>query len=114
DFFQPFVNRFARAIREVDPRALIFVEPVVGRAPPQWRPADARGIVYAPHLYDVLVLFTKRFSPLMGIDLLARRVAIGPRRIRAAFARQIASHQREAREQLGGVPTLIGELGIPF
>jgi hypothetical protein len=114
DFFRPFVNRFARAIREIDPRALIFVEPVVGRAPPQWGPGDALGIVYAPHWYDLLVLFTKRFSPLLAIDPLARRLAIGPRRIRAAFARQIAHHQREAREQLGGVPTLIGELGIPL
>ncbi len=114
DFFRPFANRFARAIRKVDPRALIFVEPAVGRAPPHWGPADALGIIYAPHWYDLLVLFTKRFSPLLAIDLLARRVAIGPRRIRAAFAHQIASHQREARERLGGVPTLIGELGIPF
>lgn len=114
DFFRPFVNRFARAIREADPRALIFVEPEVGRAPPQWGPADALGIVYAPHWYDLLVLFTKRFSPLLAIDLLARRLAIGPRRIRAAFAHQVASLQREARERLGGVPTLIGELGIPF
>jgi glycosyl hydrolase family 5/cellulase (glycosyl hydrolase family 5) len=114
DFFRPFANRFARAIREVDPRALIFVETVVGRAPPHWGPADALGIVYAPHWYDLLVLVTKRFSPLLAIDLLARQLAIGPRRIRAAFAHQIASHQREARERLGGVPTLIGELGIPF
>jgi hypothetical protein len=114
DFFRPFVNRFARAIREADPRALIFVEPVVGRAPPRWGPADALGIIYAPHWYDLLVLFTKRYSPLLAIDLLARRIAIGPRRIRAAFAQQIAHHQREARELLGDVPTLIGELGIPF
>nr|MDQ2996264.1 cellulase family glycosylhydrolase [Chloroflexota bacterium] len=114
DFFRPFANRFARAIREADPRALIFVEPVVGRAPPQWGPADALGIVYAPHWYDLLVLFTKRFSPMLAIDLLARRLAIGPRRIRAAFARQVANLQREARDRLGDVPTLIGELGIPF
>jgi len=114
DCFRPFVNRFAQAIREIDPRALIFVEPVVGRAPPEWGPDDARGIVYAPHWYDLLVLFTKRFSPLLAIDLLARRLAIGPGRIRAAFAQQIASLQHEARERLGGVPTLIGELGIPF
>jgi hypothetical protein len=51
---------------------------------------------------------------MLAIDLLARRLAIGPRRIRAAFAQQIASLQREARDRLGDVPTLIGELGIPF
>jgi hypothetical protein len=114
DFLRPFVNRFAQAIRAADARALIFVETVVGNLPPRWGPDDAPGIVYAPHWYDVLVLFTKRFSPLLALDALARRPAIGPRRIRAAFARHIASYQREARERLGGVPLLIGEFGIPF
>lgn len=114
DFLRPFANRFARAIRAADPRALIFVETVVGNLPPRWGEEDAPGIVYAPHWYDVLVLFTKRFSPLLALDALGRRPAIGPRRIRAAFARHIASYQQEARERLGDVPTLIGEFGIPF
>jgi hypothetical protein len=114
DFLRPFVNRFAGAIRAVDPRALIFLETAVGHASPRWGPADAPNIVYAPHWYDVLVLLSKRFNPLLGLDLLARRLALGPRRIRAAFAGQVASYQREARERLGGAPTLIGEFGIPF
>ncbi|HEU5098023.1 MAG TPA: cellulase family glycosylhydrolase, partial [Roseiflexaceae bacterium] len=114
DFLRPFVNRFAQAIRAADPRVLIFVETVVGNVPPRWGSEDAPSIVYAPHWYDLLVLFTKRFSPLLALDGLARRPAIGPRRIRAAFAGHIASYQREARERLGGVPTLIGEFGIPF
>lgn len=113
DYYRPFANRFARAIRSADARALIFVETPVNQTPPQWGPSDADRIVYAPHWYDAVVLLYKNYNPFLASDM-SGNLAIGPRRIRESFRQQLARLKAEASEQLGGVPTVIGEFGIPF
>ena len=127
DYYRPFAERFAAAIRAVDPRAAIFVEaepthPLPCPLPLSVRSSDlsrsgagdAPGVVFAPHWYDALVLLTKRFSPFFALDVRARRLVIGPGAIRRSFAAQLALLKRGAQEQLGGVPTVLGEFGIPF
>ncbi len=114
DYYRPFANWYAREIRSVDPDALIFIETEVGHAPPRWGAADALGIVYAPHWYDAFVLFLKQYNPLLGFDMRTGKLVIGPRRIRRSFAAQVGVYKQQASELLGGVPTLIGEVGIPF
>jgi Glycoside hydrolase family 5 C-terminal domain/Cellulase (glycosyl hydrolase family 5) len=114
DYYRPFVNRFARAIHEVDPDALIFIEAEPTQLPPRWTPSDARSIVWAPHWYDAMVLLTKRFNPFIAVDSRTAKLVFGPGAIRRSFAAQLAHLKRGAAEQFGGVPTLIGECGIPF
>jgi hypothetical protein len=114
DYYRPFANRFARAIREVDPDAVIFVEAEPTQWPPRWTSIDARSIVWAPHWYDAMVLLTKRFNPLVAVDSRTAKLVFGPGTIRRSFAAQLAHLKNGAAEQLGGVPTLIGECGIPF
>lgn len=114
DYYRPFAQRFAEAIRSADPRAILFIEPGVGHAPPQWRPEDPSNIVYAPHWYDGFVLLMKSYTPFLAADMDTGRVVVGPRRIRRSFAEQLSRPKRHSRERLGGVPTLIGEFGIAF
>jgi hypothetical protein len=114
DYYRPFAQRFAEAIRSADPRAILFIEPGVGHAPPPWRPEDPSNIAYAPHWYDGFVLLMKSYSPLLAADMDTGRVVVGPGRIRRSFAEQLARPKRHSRERLGGVPTLIGEFGIGF
>ncbi len=113
DYYRPFANRFAQAIRAVDPQALIFVETEIGHTPLGWGATDAQRIVFAPHWYDVFVLFFKDYRPFLALDYEGHLV-VGPGRIRRSFAEQLARFRRQAAEQLGGVPTLIGETGIAF
>jgi hypothetical protein len=113
DYYRPFANRFATAIREADPRALIFIEGEVGHPPPKWGPGDAGGVVFAPHWYDGFTLMTKRFSPLLAANMHARRPVLFPGAIRRSFAGQLADLKRGAT-RLGAAPTLLGEFGIPF
>ena len=114
DYYRPFANRFAQAIQAAHPGALIFLETETGKAPPRWGADDAPHIVYAPHWYDAIVLFKKAYSPFLAIDARTSKPVIGPAAIRASFADQLASLKHGASEQLGGVPTLLGEFGIPF
>jgi hypothetical protein len=112
DYFLPFAKRYATAIREIHPEAMIFVETESSKAPPRWDGAE--NIVYAPHWYDGIVVAQKRYSPFIGLDFLALKPVFGPGRIRKSFAAQMAKFKQYSRERLGNVPTFIGECGIPF
>ncbi len=114
DYYRPFANRFAAAIHAVDSGALIFIEAEPTRWPPEWTPNDARTIVWAPHWYDAMVLLTKRFNRFIAVDSHNAKLVFGPGAIRRSFAAQLAHFRRGAAEQLGNVPTIIGECGIPF
>ena len=114
DYLRPFVNRFAAAMREIVPDSLIFVETEPNCLPPIWGDSDAKRIVSAPHWYDGLVLFMKDFQPWMGVDVVNGKVVLGPARIRKSYKQQLERFKTSARERLGGIPTLIGEIGIPF
>ena len=113
DYFRPFANRYARAIREADPDAIIFMQADPTGDSPVWGPEDAQGVVFAPHWYDAAVLFFKDYSPWLAASLDGKPV-FGPRAIRRSFAAQLGGLKAAARERLGGVPTLIGEFGIAF
>ena len=114
DYLRPFINRYAREIRSVDPEALIFIETVPGAELPRWGGDDARNIVSAAHWYDEQVLFMKTYDPAAGFDMRTREAVHGEENIRRSFAKQLERYKREAKDFLGGVPTLIGEIGIPF
>jgi len=114
DYYVPFENRFAAAIRAVHPGVMIFVEKELELEAPAWGPGSAANIVYAPHWYDGFVLFTKTFSPLLGSDNLDNTLLIGPRRIRRAYARELAAFKEHAARNMGNVPVIIGETGIAF
>ena len=114
DYYRPFANRFAAAIRAVHPGALIFVETAPDHPLPEWGPEDAGGIVSAPHWYDAYLLMQKEFTPWLGVDVRRRRIVLGPWAVRRSFAEQIRHLKNEAVARLRGAPTLIGEVGIPF
>ena len=75
---------------------------------------DELGIVYAPHWYDVLTLLTKKYTPLAAVDEQTGKVVVGAGRIRKSFAAQMAQFKTDAAQRFAGIPTLIGEFGIPF
>jgi Glycoside hydrolase family 5 C-terminal domain len=113
DYWRPFCNRVAAALREVHPGAKIFVEPPFGEFGPAWGPEDAREIVYAPHWYDLVTLYTKRYIPGVAVDLTRQGPVFGLGPVRRHFAGELLAHRRHGAERMGA-PTLIGEFGIPF
>jgi hypothetical protein len=114
DYLRPFTNRFAAAMREIEPDTLIFIETDPRMPPPRWGPEDAQNIVYAPHWYDATVLFLKTFSPWIGFDVHTARVVLGQRRVQRSFVDQLARHKEYAQRFLANAPTLIGEIGIAY
>lgn len=116
DYLRPFINQYAQEIRAEDPDALIFIEFDASSAEqtPIWSASDAQRIVYAPHWYDFLTLMAKQYWGWIGIDALNTRPVLGRGNLRAAHAADLAHDLKMARTRLGGVPTLIGEIGVPF
>jgi hypothetical protein len=114
DYLLPFVNRYAAAIREVVPNTFIFVEMEPSHLPPAWGPGNAAHIVSAPHWYDSPAPYTKDFHSWLGFDFIKGRIVLGARRVRQSNNRQLERFKQAASERMGVVPTLIGEIGIPF
>ncbi len=114
DFLKPFINRFGREIREVEPETLIFMEAVPHKGLPKWTEEDIPGVVDSSHWYDDVTLVTKRFRWYATLDLITGRLALGPGQIRALFRRLLGEVKSRTVKMLGDVPTLIGEFGIPF
>ncbi len=110
-FLKPFIERFAAGIRAVMPGAQIFIEAEPFAPPPK---LDGERLVYAPHFYEGMTLFTKRFHPHFNFDLFRRRPLLGEEQIRAYFSQQIGRFREYADAALGDVPIVLGEFGIPF
>lgn len=114
DYLRPFINRYAQAIRSVDPEAIIFVEGEALSGLPIWEEEDARDVVNASHWYDPLTLMMKRYTPHLTWDIQKGRLVIGRKRVMNHLVGQLAAIKTESEMRTGGVPTLIGEFGIPF
>ena len=62
-------------IQAVMPAAHIFLEAEPFAPPPKFD--DAPKLVYAPHFYDGMTLFTRRFNPNLNFDLFGMRPLLG-------------------------------------
>ncbi len=113
-YLKPFVVRFTDAIRAIDPGAVIFLEGVPGGAHPHWSQADPPKVVNAGHWYDVMTLLTKHYNRDMAIDPGSGQPITGVEAVQGSFAEQFGRIKQSSTDLMGGIPTLIGEFGIPF
>jgi hypothetical protein len=114
DYLRPFLERYARGIRAVDPSAILFLEVPPQQAPLPWDLEAFPSVVHAAHWYDGMTLLMKRYIPWFGVNVDTARFVLGRGRVRRSFVEQIARLKAEAAELMGGVPALVGEFGIPF
>ncbi|MCF7927797.1 MAG: cellulase family glycosylhydrolase [Spirochaetales bacterium] len=112
DFLKPFINDFIAEIRKELPQAVLFLEGFPGHNPPHWSGADADNAVNACHWYDDATLFTKRYRRFFAVDAEAGRYAFGRGARKKLHLSQI--ERKRAAGRSSGLPTLIGEFGVPF
>ncbi len=114
DYLKPFIKRLITEVREVEPKTIIFLEGSPGSEEISWDKEDPSDVVNASHWYDIMTLFTKQYNPDMTIDLQKLELVQGAEAVRQSFANQLAAVKDRGTTRMGGVPTLIGEFGIPF
>lgn len=116
DYLSPFIEDYAKAIREIIPDAIIFFEShpirilrgekIIFNVP--------KNVVHAGHWYDGVTLVTKRSMIKANYDLLEEKVVMGKKKVQEMFIRHLANIKSIAQFIHGGIPTLIGEFGIPY
>lgn len=114
DYLKPFILRFNDAIRSVDPDAILFIEHAPGGGHVEWSEADAPQAVNAGHWYDGITLIGKHFNPDATIDFVTGQFVNGEENVAQTFVNQLAAVKNESIQYMGGIPTLVGEFGIPF
>ncbi|KAI9224685.1 glycoside hydrolase superfamily [Blastocladiella britannica] len=111
-----------QVMRSLPPHVHLAVPESMTVPPADVDPAQIRDLVYAPHWYDGLTLITKHVWP-YNVDFLhiqrGKRnwitgLRLGARSVRRGMVDSLALVRDEAREHLGDVPVLMGEIGIPF
>jgi hypothetical protein len=113
DGLRPFLERYGQAIRRAHPDALLFIEGEPGSTERLSPPAGVP-VINASHWYDLLTLTTKHFDPEAALVWGSDETARGRSAVRDSFVRQIGAIVEQSERDLGGVPTLIGEFGLPF
>ncbi|KAL1410100.1 hypothetical protein Q8F55_004103 [Vanrija albida] len=122
DFYFPFVKRWEVLVSKRAPtKTARFVEPLPNEFAPEW-PDSARpkNFVFAPHWYDLHTMFNKKFGS-MTVNVQGLSRGMNPLRalyfgkgVKKNYALQIGNIVAEARKQLGEVPVVFGECGIPM
>jgi hypothetical protein len=113
-FMKPFMLSFLKAVRAVEAKSVFFVEGVPNAEHPTWKAGDIPNAVNASHWYDSATWLTKRYQEFFNVDVRAMRLYVGPRGVRRCFRDAIGSWKRSGLEEMGGLPTLLGEFGMPF
>jgi hypothetical protein len=113
DILRPFYHRVAQTVRSVREDWLIFAEadPFGGHGLPEKCP---RGTVNASHWYDLTTLVTKKFQPWTTRDLLSGAIYEGREAVVASYVAGLQKLADLGASLDGGVPSLVGEFGIPF
>ncbi|TPX35882.1 hypothetical protein SmJEL517_g01818 [Synchytrium microbalum] len=121
DLYHPFLNSYMTAIREVHPGAIIFVEPIPLHHPPTIEQSERKDIVYAPHWYDLNVMFYKSFKYITvdvqglssGKRNIFQSIYLGMEGAFKNYSRQLKNVVEGGKPYVGNIPVLIGETGLP-
>ncbi|KAI1848603.1 hypothetical protein JX266_005462 [Neoarthrinium moseri] len=145
DCYSPFLRRFSERVSRKSPKYFSLVEPIPNEFMPPWAGESAgnrvdqgprqeyavqtalpvndrpRNLVYAPHFYDLNVLFSKSHAWMsVNVQGLARGMFVlnglyfGSSGLRRNYRKQIGNIVAYGRASLGKLPVVIGEIGIPY
>ncbi|CAG8433715.1 11275_t:CDS:2 [Ambispora gerdemannii] len=123
DFYLPFINKYAEGIQSAKQDYFIFIEPLPNEMPPQYEATDHhKGIIYAPHWYDLKSLFTKSFDGLITHDVqglskgknVISSTYFGLTGAKKNYTGQVKNIVQTGLRNVGQTPCVIGECGIPM
>jgi hypothetical protein len=115
DYLSPFVFNYTKSIRDVNPETIIFFgsHPIRILRGEKLYLAVPNNTVNATHWYDPS-LGTKRPMIKASYDMAADKIVMGKKNVQDMFIRQLNHIKNISKSIHNGVPTLIGEFGIPY
>ncbi|KEY67813.1 hypothetical protein S7711_04123 [Stachybotrys chartarum IBT 7711] len=143
DFYAPFLQKFSERVTRSKSHYMSLIEPVPNEFMPPWQVDEVRrreslqqgysvdttmegkpprNLIYAPHFYDLNVLFSKHHAWMsVNVQGLSRgmfplnALYFGPSGLRKNYRKQLQNLVKNGWTSLGRhIPTIIGEVGIPF
>ncbi|MFX0040683.1 MAG: cellulase family glycosylhydrolase [Candidatus Heimdallarchaeota archaeon] len=116
DYLTPFIRKYTKVIREVIPQAIIFFEGsairLIKGEKIQFDVPD--NVVHAGHWYDGPTLGTKKPMIKASYDIVEDKIIMGKKNIQEMFKRQLSNIKSISNSFHDGIPTLIGEFGLPY
>ena len=115
DYLSLFLQKYSKNIREIIPDAMIFFEshPIRILKGEKLNFDVAENSIFAGHWYDPS-LVTKRPMIKASYDIAANKIVVGKKNVKEMFIRQLSNIKSISKSIHGGIPTLIGEFGIPY
>lgn len=116
DYLSPFINRFTKNMREIVPDVIIFFEshPIRILKGEKLTYDVPQNSVNAGHWYDGVTLGTKRSMIKANYDILTNKIVMGKKNVQTMFINQLTNIKSIAESIHEGIPTLIGEFGLPY
>jgi len=116
DYFSPFLRAYTEAIRTEFPKSIIFLTgPMESVMKGEFLELEIPpNSVHAAHWYDVATTGTKKAMLKANYNLITGTPVIGKKNIQHMFISQLEYIKDYSNSYFGGIPTLIGEFGLPF
>ncbi len=114
DFLNPFMRRFIDRMKAADEKCVFFIEGVPNDDNPRWDAEDKTPVVNAFHWYDGVTLYTKFFTPHFSIQSDTAKISLGKKHVLKSFSGQLKSMIDWTKNNMGNMPCLLGEFGLPF
>lgn len=134
--WKAFFDKWAATIRKYSPQAVVLFQPPIFEEPPQGllsSGTDIEHLGYSPHFYDALTVMKGHWHQYWNVDILRllrgpqdittklKALSFGPAKVRKVISDQLGAMASDVKPEEGNhndqrslVPTLIGEIGIPF
>ncbi len=116
DYMIPFIRKVGEKIQAVRSDWMVFAEREAadGIMKPNWNASLPANSVNATHWYDLITLIFKKFLYPITIDPIRKYPVFGENGIKKMYVYQLTRIKNASKLVANGIPTLIGEFGIPF
>lgn len=117
DYFKPFAKKYSEMVWEINSNLLVFMESSVfpiRYGIGDWKGENSDKIIYAPHWYELVNLFFKRYIPWVTFHSENLEPTFGKKNVRKLIEKQLLDVQKLSEKYLGQQPSLVGEVGIAF
>ncbi|MHA2502236.1 MAG: cellulase family glycosylhydrolase [Candidatus Kariarchaeaceae archaeon] len=114
DYLRPFATGYISKIREIMPDSLLFIEGDPSDPVLHWEGSDPSGVVNGSHWYDGFTLITKSYRSWLTVNTENVKPMIGKGKVYDYHKSRLQVLLDNSDQIQGGIPTLVGEFGIPF
>ncbi len=114
EFYVPFIEKVCKKLSGIDPNKIGFIEHVIGFAIPKIANTSYK-VGFSGHWYDAFVISMRKVWSFISVDMFTQKIVVSlPHLVQKHLAAQIFRLLRKMKKNLGNVPFLLSEFGIPF